>query len=617
MGRKDLYDPKSMTIKKSGHLFLCLFLFLGLFPGNNDVPAQRLQPEDLKYLGAFRLPDGVGGSEVKTWKYGGHSMTYYPYGDPGGSDDGFPGSIYATGHAWEHQVSEISIPVPVISVSKKISALNRARTIQTFHDILDISHLEIPRSGLAYLPKQGDQKTAKLHFCWGYHMQEEPPDLTHGWSELDLSNPQVRKGWYLSGHPVYLRNMSTNDYLFEIPAEWAAAHTPGMRLATGRFRDGGWSGQGPSLFAIGPWNQGNPPPSGTALENIPLILYTSTQDYGSENHTLNNYHHSDEWSGAAWLTAGNRSAVIFVGTKGYGDCWYGTHEGPSDTGIDRGWWSDEFRGQIIFYDTSTLAKVAAGRLQPWEPQPYATKDIDSHLFNITSTQQKYHVNAACFDRARGYLYIFEYMADGEKPLIHVWQIGQGEDSPPTVDIISPSQTNVSGKVNISVKADDDIGIKKVEISIDGKLKKIDRTRPYSYKWNSAKASGGPHAIKAVAYDTSNQTATDELVVYTSNTAITLSGERIIERAWLIIREYGQLTFSAQNNEGVTISKFTLYRKQGSGSYSTLIDIGPSELSGGSFIYLDKYLSKETEYTYRVQAYDASGKAIASSNELKL
>jgi len=410
---------------------LCLAIALTC----GQIPAQeneRLQPEDLTYRGAFRLPDTGGPSLVDTWEWGGYAMAYFPDGDSYGPDDGFPGSLFATGHAWSHLVAEISIPGPVISASQTLGDLNTAAQLQAFTDILDVSNLEIPRTGLAFLPAHGAQTSAKLYFCWGYHMQEAPADLTHGWCEPDLSNPQVQGGWYLEGWPTHIRNMSTNDYLCEIPSEWADIYTPGLNLATGRFRDGGWSGQGPALFAIGPWNQGNPPPSGSALPNSPLLLYTSTYDYSEEDHALNGYHHSDEWSGTAWLSAGEKSALVFVGTKGRGGCWYGNQQGPCLDCENRGWWSDEFSGQILFYDTKDLADVAAGIRQPWEPQPYAVLEIDEFLFHITSNQQKHHVGAACFDAHQGLLYVFEPHADGEKPVIHVWQVPT-EQGPGTPD----------------------------------------------------------------------------------------------------------------------------------------------------------------------------------------
>ena len=253
-------------------------------------------------------------------------------------------------------------------------------------------------------------------------MQEEPLDLTHGWCETNLSNPNISRGWYLGNIEDYVRNMSVNDYMFEIPSNWADQYVSSRKLATGRFRDGGWSGQGPALFAIAPWDHGNPPPSGTALSNTPLLLYSST--YVSDgNNTMNNYHNSDEWAGGAWLTTSSKSAVVFVGTKGTGDCWYGDSNGPClECPGERGWWSTGFEGQFIFYNPSDLADVASGAKQPYEPQPYATLNIDQYLFHITSTQQWYHLGAASFDREGGLFYVFEPFADGDKPIIHVWRI---------------------------------------------------------------------------------------------------------------------------------------------------------------------------------------------------
>jgi hypothetical protein len=383
------------------------------------IPSELIQASDLEYQGAFRMPDGETGSEVKSWAWGGFAMTYYPHGNPGGPNDGYTGSIFATGHAWEYQISEISIPVPVRSSDKNLSELNIAETIQGFQNILDVGHLEIPRVGLAYLSKQGEQSGDKLYFCWGAHFQEAN-DLTHGWMELDLHNPLTQKGWFIDcPHHVY----NTNDYMFTIPAYWADEHTPGKLVATGRFRDGGWSGQGPALFAIGPWNQGNPPVFGTSLEFVTLLRYTSSEDYGEESYTMNAYHHSDEWSGAVWVTAGNKAAMVFVGTKGVGECWYGDEDGPClDCEGDRGWWSTEFKGKFVFYDPSDFSSVAAGEIESWEPQPYTSLDVDEILFGITEKQQKYHLGAACCDQTNGILYVFEPGADGDKPLIHVWKI---------------------------------------------------------------------------------------------------------------------------------------------------------------------------------------------------
>lgn len=355
--------------------------------GNGGTgPTQRLQPSDLTYRGAFRLPDGSGGS---SWEYSGDAMAYYPGGDPAGPADGYPGSIFAIGHDWQEYVSEISIPVSVIG------GLNTATTLQEFRDVrAGVGSLaalqEIPRVGMEYLPAQGAQTSGKLYLSWGAHFQEDQEHVaSHMWCDLNLANS--RGAWWLGNYSLY----SVNNYMFEIPRAWADVNTPGMRLGTGRFRDGGWGSQGPALFACGPWNHGNPPVPDTVLRALPLLLYSSTATDEPPYHTLQNYQHSDEWTGGAWLTAGDKAAVVFIGTKGTGSCWYGLPDGtewpdeppyPPDPEGQRGWWSTGFVGQMIFYDPGDLAAVARGTMQPYQPQPYATLDIDQYLHGVASGQ---------------------------------------------------------------------------------------------------------------------------------------------------------------------------------------------------------------------------------------
>jgi len=277
---------------------------------------------------------------------------------------------------------------------------------------------------LAYLPMQGTQTSDKLYFCWHQHMGEVDEHPSNGWSELDLSNPMTAGAWRISDY----RNYVTCDYLFAIPQAWADANTPGMLLASGRFRDGGQGTMGPSLLAVGPWSQGSPPPGGETIPAVPLLAYSSI--YEDTGHTLRDYHHSDEWNGGAWLTSGEKSAVIFVGVKGLGQNWYGCADGtvwPDEPPYpeecpERGWWSSNFERQIIFYNPGDLAAVAQGRMQPWEPQPYAALNIDSTLYNIDEHIIFYDVGAASFDRQRGILYVFEPLADEDKSIVHVWRV---------------------------------------------------------------------------------------------------------------------------------------------------------------------------------------------------
>lgn len=62
------------------------------------------------------------------------------------------------------------------------------------------------------------------------------------------------------------------------------------------------------------------PRTATHLDAVPPLLYSSAATDEPPSHTITNYRHADEWTGGAWITAEDRTAVVFVGTKGTGDC---------------------------------------------------------------------------------------------------------------------------------------------------------------------------------------------------------------------------------------------------------------------------------------------------------
>jgi hypothetical protein len=441
--------------------------------GDAPVPAPLsgavVDPQDLEYLGAFRLP--AGGERALTFAYGGNAMTFNPDGDPQGADDGFPGSLFVTGHDRlpygelpdGSQVAEVSIPVPV--AARDLDSLNRAEFLQDFHDVT-AGHFtemeEIVRIGMLYLntPTTGPL----IHIAWGQHIEPDPTAATHGWFRADLAQPDFQGPWFIAGQSW----TSVNDYMFEIPASWANTYTGGRPIATGRFKDGGWSGMGPVVIAYRPWDEsGHPPPPGSSLESTTLLRYAASTETEAIERSLTGYQHPDEWSGGAWLTtASGRSAVLFAGAKSNGTkYWYGyiNPAGPQFPCVDedvtdfltcrladgsscpagdfkecsghndyRGWWTTRWDAEFIFYDPADLARVAAGELASWEPQPYASLDIDEHLYLNpsgvepdllgTGDQRRYHLGDVAYDRANGLIYVLELFADEAAPVVHVWHV---------------------------------------------------------------------------------------------------------------------------------------------------------------------------------------------------
>lgn len=304
--------------------------------------------------------------------------------------DGFPGSLVGTGLDQRNLVSEISIPAPVISASKNPEELPTAATLQPFADLrggLFDSLVEVPRAGMCVL---SDAQTGEtLHLAWGAHFQEDAAQRipSHAWCNLTLGAPATRGAWWIGEASL----ASVNGYILQIPDAWASAHVGGRRLGTGRFRDGGWSGMGPALFAYAPWLSGNPPAAGTRLNVVPLLRYSHTrgEDPDPTSFRMNGYQHNDEWSSAS-------------------------------------------AARLVFYDPADLTRVARGEWQPHQPQPYASLDLDTRLFLPDPSvepdmlgrgaQRRYRLGETAYDRARGHLFILEKFADGPKPVVHVWKV---------------------------------------------------------------------------------------------------------------------------------------------------------------------------------------------------
>ena len=441
---------------------------------DTNIPnVDLLSAKDIVYLGAFLLPGN--GERPDTFAYGGSAITYNPNGDPDGGNDGFTGSLFVMGHPRlpygelpdGNKVAEVSIPVPVIN--KSTDSLNTASFIQEFSNIAEgffTALDELPRTAMQYFehPVYGES----IHLAWGQHFQEEPQYQipSHASFSPDLSNPDLHGTWYIGNQSLY----SVNNYLFDNPVSWADAYLDGFYLATGRFRDGGWSGMGPALFAYSPWvdKNGSLPEEGTHLKEKTLLLYESTLNNENIENCLDNYQHPDEWEGAAWITTkSGKAAVLFAGTKGTGDkYWYGflnpdnpqkpcieeemlgqftlcrqSNGSPcsqedlkecADHTSERGWWSSSFSAQFLLYDPVELTRVAASQMQPREPQPYEIIAIDSNLFLNpsgteedmlgTDVQRRYRIGGITFDRTNSILYVLELFADDAKPVVHVWKM---------------------------------------------------------------------------------------------------------------------------------------------------------------------------------------------------
>lgn len=389
---------------------------LKLWQAEMAVPENVINPNDIEYIGAFKVPGDKNGSVEASWAYNAGGVAYYPHGDAGNTD-AYPGSLFGFGHTYQGMLSEITIPEPVVSHAKDINDLNTAVTIQPFvrvdNNIVEAtSGPSQGMGGLTYLAPQGDQTEGKLYWGKGKHFPDNSA-ANHGWSSTNLSQPNSAGLWRVGDVPT----VNTGYIMFEIPQSWANQYADGKTVATGRNRWGqGTYANGPALFAIGPWQEGNPPPENSEISYKPLIKYNKNGEQ------LDGYSIADVWGGGAWLENENRSAVIFGAKVAYGRIWYGSAN--YSTRDNRGMHGDNRKVVLKFYNPEDLARVATG--EDHYPQPYATLNITKYLFSDfvagRNVQESGIYFSMAYDRERNYLYFVEKKVDGARPIIHVFQI---------------------------------------------------------------------------------------------------------------------------------------------------------------------------------------------------
>jgi len=385
-----------------------------------------LQPSSLAYRGAFSYPAG------DDWAYSGRALAYYPAGDPA-SSDGYPGSLYATGLAPDGLVGEMSIPAPVIC--DRFEDLPRATVRQGLADITggrkdncaynnDCMYREV--AGLGYL--RNVDKIAWNLADW-YNVAGYDQDSL-GWSNLDLTGAQGV--WHIGQRPSadnVFHNAKACNYLLVAPQAYADEHLGGRWLIAGNHREAGAFGgsQGPSLYALAPWQDGSPPASGQNLDALALLyypeIYACAADGVPTGCHFPEYRARDSWEGAVWIASDAGTAILVLGTKGMGpNCYDPPPPDPMCTdpcSNSKGYHAYPYEAQILFYSPDELSQVLTGAKDPWQVLPYQVHSPSDVLFGGECSR----LGAAAYDSDNDIIYMAEQMAGpwGET-VVHVWQI---------------------------------------------------------------------------------------------------------------------------------------------------------------------------------------------------
>ncbi|EKE16489.1 MAG: hypothetical protein ACD_11C00006G0012 [uncultured bacterium] len=416
-----------MFVKIKNFFLVCLMFFLITYFDTNLAKAadEKINPaSDLIYLGTFKVPatDNLGGSMNKA----GYALTYYPNGNSG------QGSLFLTGNQQTGYVAEINIPAPIDSDNE--NDLNTATVLQNLGDVTGGQLYGDWQTGmriwdLLYYQHQG---VDRMYMAMNEWYTPETTLKTLGQCSLDISNPNPEGFWKIGD----LAAGRTTNYLLEINSSFADSYLASRYIGVGRQRAQMSGSYGPTLYAIAPWESGNPLADETALNYTQLLYYDI-------DNMPDRYAHSDRVQGAAWINVGSKSAFVVSETKSFrtanregGDEYYGN---AIDDGCGgKGYHSEPYFANLVFYDTNDLADVAQGVKQSYQPQPYAFFNFLKEEIKPPEECKKNYSGGVAYDKINNKLYVVERNAWGsfdDKSVIHVFQV---TDSGNPLDIIAPA-----------------------------------------------------------------------------------------------------------------------------------------------------------------------------------
>src|SRR5206468_1899314 len=97
--------------------------------------------------------------------------------------------------------------------------------------------------------------------------------------------------------------------------------------------------------------------------------------------------------------------------------------------------------------------------------------------------------------------------------VSVTRPAPADTTAPTVSIAAPAGgSTVSGVVQVQASAADDVGVTKVELSVDGTLKSTLTTSPWSFGLDTSTLAAGAHTLGVKAYDAAGNGSSAQISV---------------------------------------------------------------------------------------------------------
>jgi hypothetical protein len=175
--------------------------------------------------------------------------------------------------------------------------------------------------------------------------------------------------------------------------------------------------------------------------------------------------------------------------------------------------------------------------------------------------------------------------------------------PPTVALTAPAAGNVSGTINVTANAADNIIVSGVQFLLDGvNLGAEDIAAPYSVSWNTVTATNGNHTLTAKARDAAGNITTSAGVVVTVNNDLTAPAVNLTAPAAGVILGTTNVDASASDNVGVAGVQFLLDG----------VNLGAEDISAPYSISWNTTTTTDGNHTLTARARDAAGNTTTSA-----
>lgn len=122
--------------------------------------------------------------------------------------------------------------------------------------------------------------------------------------------------------------------------------------------------------------------------------------------------------------------------------------------------------------------------------------------------------------------------------------------------VSASVNGSSGLITLAADASDNVGVTRVDFSVDGTLKGSSSQAPYALKLDSKLLANGSHALVATAYDAANNAGSSESVSFMVANVVDVSNSVLVQRSGLVLNRSTQRfngTVTLTNQGGVALS----------------------------------------------------------------